>query len=76
MKALFHFGNRYAENSTWKDFALVKLCLCAIGILIGTGIPEEKKLPVRLAAGGVFAVTYAVLMKGAIALFRAMRSES
>lgn len=31
MKKLFELGNRYAEKSDWTDFALVKLCLGAMG---------------------------------------------
>ena len=34
MYKLFDFGNRYARESTWKDFALVKFCL---PVLNGTG---------------------------------------
>ena len=43
MKKLLELGNRYAENSDWKDFALTKFCLCAMGILIGLKIPTNKK---------------------------------
>ena len=39
MDKLFDFGNRYARESTWKDFALVKFCLFSMGlpVLNGTG---------------------------------------
>ncbi|MGN0410206.1 MAG: hypothetical protein ACI4E3_07375, partial [Candidatus Fimousia sp.] len=43
MKKLLELGNDYAANSDWTDFALVKFCLCAMGILIGIGIPVKKK---------------------------------
>ena len=33
MDKLFDFGNRYARESTWKDFALVKI----LPVLNGTG---------------------------------------
>jgi len=72
MKKLFQFGNRYAEESTWKDFALVKLCLGAMGVLIGLCIPAEKKTEARIIAGGVFGTTYALLMRRAIALLKRM----
>ena len=42
MKKLFELGNRYAEKSDWTDFALVKLCLGAMGVLIRINIPKEK----------------------------------
>ena len=38
MKRILEIGNRYAEQSDWKDFALTKICLCAMGILIGLKI--------------------------------------
>ena len=43
MKKLLELGNDYAANSDWTDFALAKFCLCAMGILIGIGIPVKKK---------------------------------
>ena len=43
MKRILEIGNRYAEQSDWKDFALTKICLCAMGILIGLKISENKK---------------------------------
>ena len=49
MRKLLDLGNRYAKESTWKDFALVKFCLFAMGLAVG-------------AAAGVFAVTYVPLM--------------
>ena len=43
MNKLFDFGNRYARESTWKDFALVKICLFSMGLAAGTKIPEKHK---------------------------------
>ena len=49
MKKLFDLGNRYARESTWKDFALVKLCLFSMGMTadlqrktIGSDIVREE----------------------------------
>ena len=55
-------GNRYAEQSDWKDFALTKICLCAMGILIGLKISENKKKPIAIISGVVFLGTYTLLM--------------
>lgn len=41
MKNIFELGNQYAKRSSWKDFALLKLCLCAMGIVIGTNVPSK-----------------------------------
>lgn len=62
MKRLFELGNQYVKESDWTDFALVKLCLCAIGIMIGTRVPEKYKKAVVAGAIGVFVATYIPLM--------------
>ncbi|MCM1441565.1 MAG: permease of phosphate ABC transporter [Roseburia sp.] len=62
MKKLLGLGNQYAKESDWTDFALVKFCLCAMGIMIGTQIPQKhKKVAVGIAAC-VFIATYIPLM--------------
>ena len=63
MKKLLDIGNRYAANSDWRDFALVKFCLCAMGILIGLSIPARKKKFTSAIAGGIFGATYVLLMR-------------
>lgn len=62
MKRFLEIGNRYAEQSDWKDFALTKICLCAMGILIGLKISEDKKKPTAIVSSTVFGGTYALLM--------------
>lgn len=72
MKLFFDLGNRYAENSTWKDFALVKFCLCAMGIMIGLCVPQQIKTVVFAVAAVIFVVTYIPLM---VKMFRLMKSD-
>lgn len=62
MKKLFEYANLYAGQSTWKDFALVKLCLCAIGVMIGVLLPESARIYAFAVAGAVFLITYIPLM--------------
>ena len=62
MKRLFELGNQYVRESDWKDLALVKFCLCAMGIMIGTQIPTKHKKVVVACALGVFVATYIPLM--------------
>lgn len=38
MNKLFEAANQYVKESDWKDLALVKLCLCAMGVIIGINI--------------------------------------
>ena len=72
MRKLLDFGNRYAKESSWKDFALVKFCLFAMGLLAGMSVREKDKKTVRIGAATVFAVTYVPLMAK---LFRIMDEE-
>ena len=62
MKKLLDFGDRYAKESTWKDFALVKFCLFAMGLAAGAKVPDKHKKKVISAAVGVFVLTYVPLM--------------
>ncbi len=62
MKKLFDYATAYAKQSTWKDFALIKFCLCAIGIIIGVLLPKTVMKPALIIAGVVFIITYIPLM--------------
>lgn len=62
MNKLFKCADQYLEESDWKDLALVKLCLCAMGVMIGLSIPKEKRKYPLIAAALVFVATYIPLM--------------
>lgn len=62
MKRLLEWGNQYVAESDWKDLALIKFCLCAMGVLIGMQVRPKEKKAVTCVAGGVFLATYVVLM--------------
>lgn len=62
MKQLFDYADKYIRQCTWKDFALLKFCLFAMGVLAGIHIPVKNRKPVGIAAVVVFAVTYIPLM--------------
>ena len=62
MKKLFEYANIYAKQSTWKDFALIKFCLCAIGVIIGVLLPESVRTATLIIAGAIFVITYIPLM--------------
>ncbi len=62
MKKLFELGNQYVKESSWKEFALVKICLCAMGIVIGGQIAPKYRRMATGAAAGVFILTYISLM--------------
>lgn len=63
MKNLFDIGNNYAKNSDWIDFALTKLCLCSLGVLIGIRVSEKNKKLAAGLAGATFAASYMPLIK-------------
>lgn len=62
MEKVFEYANEYVRRCNWKDMALLKVCLCAVGVMIGLSIPENKKKCPFAAAGIIFAVSYIPLM--------------
>ena len=62
LRWLLDRADEYAAESTWRDFALVKLCLCAVGILLGLLVPSRHKPKVAILAGIAFVATYIPLM--------------
>ena len=60
--ALFDLGDRYAAQSSWKDFALTKFCLCSMGVVIGMYIPREHRTKALCGCAAVFAAAYIPLM--------------
>lgn len=59
---LFEASDRYIKNCTWKDLALIKVCLCAMGVLIGLMMPFRKKWIVAWIASLVFVGAYIPIM--------------
>lgn len=41
MCRLFEYADRYLKESDWKDIALIKLCLCEIGVLPGINLAQK-----------------------------------
>lgn len=59
---VFTYADRYLRQSSWKDLALVKFCLCAVGVLIGLAVPRSRRRQFAFGALVVFATTYIPLM--------------
>ncbi len=59
---LFDCADEYVRRSSWKDLALIKLCLCAIGVMLGLCVPKEKRRPILIVTAVVFLATYIPLM--------------
>lgn len=62
MKKLFSAADRYLQACNWRDIAVLKFCLCALGVLMGLAIPTRKKKRAARIAGLVFVVTYVPLL--------------
>lgn len=62
MNKLLNLANDYIKSCDWKEISALKLCLCAIGTLIGIAIPARKKKPAAWIASAVFIATYIPLM--------------
>ena len=62
MKNLFSAADRYVLSCNWRDIAVLKFCLCALGVLVGLVIPARRRKCVVWAAGLVFAATYVPLL--------------
>ena len=62
MKQLFDCADHYLHAKDWKMLALVKFCLCSVGILLGLSVPGKHKKAAGGFAAGVFLATYIPLM--------------
>ena len=69
MKKLLDYADRYIENSTWKDVAMLKFCLFSLGILAGMQIPKKDKKEAGILALAVFVLTYIPLMAKYLGIF-------
>lgn len=52
----------YMKESTWKDLALIKLCVFSVGVLIGLCIPKKHKAVYSIIGALVIGVTLTPIM--------------
>lgn len=62
MKKLIAAGNLYLKQINLADIALLKLCVGALGVLVGLKAARRHRRGVGVAAALVFLVTYVPLM--------------
>ena len=62
MKKLFSAADAYIAKMNWKDLALVKLCMCAAGVMLGLAAPKKLRKWADLGAVVVFVATYLPIM--------------
>lgn len=75
MNRLFDSANRYLQACSWRDIALLKFCLCAMGVLVGVALPAKAKKPAAWVGVAVFVVTYVPLMHKFLPFFLRAPSE-
>lgn len=74
--SLFELADDYLARADWRDIALLKFCLAALGVLIGISLPKEKHKGAALCAGAVFIATYIPLMKKVVGIIGERRAEA
>lgn len=62
MNRLTDAAERYLKDCTWKDISILKICLIALGVLLGIAVPARKKKATAWAASLVFVAAYVPLM--------------
>ena len=62
MEKLFHVAEEYIKGMKWQDMALLKICLCAAGIIIGITAPKRWRKGLLALAAAAFVITYIPLM--------------
>lgn len=62
MKLLFTSADKYLQQCSWKDMALLKFCLISLGIFMGIHLPEKHKKAAGWTAFLIFAASCAPLM--------------
>ena len=62
MKWLFKSADNYLKESDWKDLALIKICLFAMGVFVGLQVPKKFKTPAAFAAFSASLATYVPIM--------------
>lgn len=62
MNKLFDLVDEYIDRCNWTDFALLKFCLCAIGVLLGLAVPPKHRKAATGCALLTFFLTYIPLM--------------
>ena len=53
---MFDAANRYCRQSTWKTLAALKVCLLALGVMVGLLLPDACRIPVVSVCAVVFVV--------------------
>ena len=75
MVNLLAYADEYVKQSSWKDFALVKICLCAMGVMIGIATPKKARKTLVIVAVIMFIATYIPLILKFLRIVRENKFE-
>lgn len=75
MDSLLGAGRLYIKDMDLEDVAALKLCLMALGILMGLGIPLKGRRAAALLAGLLFVGTYIPLLSQFFACLTRVRED-
>ncbi|MDD2956058.1 MAG: permease of phosphate ABC transporter [Oscillospiraceae bacterium] len=62
MNKFLEAGKSYLAEMNLADMALLKFCLCAVGVVLGLCVPKKAQKPVLVVTVLVFLATYVPLM--------------
>ena len=75
MKTIIKYADEFLKMADWKDIALLKLCLAAVGLGIGLSVKEEKKRPWIVVSVVLFLAAYVPLMMKFVPIFLKPKRE-
>lgn len=70
MKKLMDIGTVYLSRCELKDMAFLKLCVCALGVMLGLSVPAKHKKCYFMWAALVFMITLVPLMLKMMAVMK------
>lgn len=62
MQKLLDCMTKFLKEADWRHMILIKLCVCAAGIMLGMAVPKKLRKYVAFGAIAVFVVTYIPLV--------------
>jgi hypothetical protein len=75
MNKLLDYSTEFIKQSDWKELALIKVCLCAVGVMWGMALPKKVHKPAAFTVVVVFTATYLPLMLKLLRIMDVLKSK-
>jgi hypothetical protein len=75
MNKLLDYSTEFIKQSDWKELALIKVCLCAMGVMWGMALPKKTHKPAAFIVVVVFVATYLPLMLKLLRIMDVLKSK-